>query len=103
VFLVIKALFHRASHAADEVTLEEEKDENYWDHRNKNRRRQLVVLGRELGAELHQTEWQRSQLVRAQKDLRQDEFIPGRYPVEYAQSDDGRHRQRQCDPKKIRK
>ena len=48
MFLVTRALFHRASHAADEVTLEEEKDENYRHDGNKHRRRQLVVLGREL-------------------------------------------------------
>ena len=99
VFLRTGVLFYRASHAADEVTLKEKKDQNHRDYGNKDRRCELIILGGELGTELHQTEWQRSQIVRAQKDLCQDEFVPGSYPVENAQSNNGRHSQRQCDTK----
>jgi len=48
LLLVLKqgfVLFHRSSHAGDEIALKEEEYQHYWHNGNQNRSGKLVVLG----------------------------------------------------------
>src|SRR5262249_62397115 len=77
--LVLKeefVLFHRSAHAGNEIALEEKEHQHDWYDGNQNGGGKLVVLRRELGAELNKSKRQCPQLVGAQKVLIQDKLLP---------------------------
>jgi hypothetical protein len=47
--------FHRPAHAADEIALKEQENQNYRHYGNQNSCGKLVVLCGKLGAELHKS------------------------------------------------